>query len=714
MSEPNPNHTALDCLVVVGRHHGLDLSPERLRHDHALAGAPSIAELVKIARESGFKAKAAKLDWKDLGAVGAAFPLLAPLDNGNWVALAGYRPQTEDVALFDPLAEGSPGLIFVDRESFAARWTGDVVFLKRSYALGDPDQPFGLRWFWPEIARQKKLFADIAVAALALHLLSLALPIFIQLVIDKVLLHQSQTTLQVLTIGICAALLFDAGFNFLRRYLLLYASNRIDIRVATRTFAHLLALPIGFFERASAGVLVKHMQQAEKIRQFLTGRLFLTLLDATALVVMVPALLMYSGTLTLVVLGFTAVIAAIIGALMKPFQTRLQALYQAEGQRQALLVESIHGMPTIKSLALEPRQRQEWDRRAANAIETNFRVGKISATAQALTVLLEKLMLVAVIAVGASLVFDNAITMGALIAFQMIASRVSGPLVQLVSLVHEFQEAALSVRMLGHVMNQRPERGDGARGIRPPLAGHVALQGVTFRYPGQSAPALDHVSVDIPDGTIFGIVGRSGSGKTTVTRLVQGLYPVQEGMVRIDGHDVREIDLVHLRSSIGVVLQENFMFRGTVRENIAAARPDSTLEEVIEAARMAGADEFVERLPQGYDTELEENATNLSGGQKQRLAIARALLARPRILIFDEATSALDPESEAIVRRNLHRIAAGRTLIIVTHRLSSLVDADRILVLGTGRVEAVGPHRELLETSPTYKLLWDQQTGYAA
>jgi subfamily B ATP-binding cassette protein HlyB/CyaB len=305
-------------------------------------------------------------------------------------------------------------------------------------------------------------------------------------------------------------------------------------------------------------------------------------------------------------------------------------------------------------------------------------------------------------------------TVGALVAFNMLAGRVSGPLVQIVTMVHEYQEIALAVQMLGEVMNQKPERDDARPGLRPELTGRIEFENVTFRYSAEGDPALEGVSFAIPAGSIFGIVGRSGSGKTTLTRLIQGLYPIQQGLLRIDGFDARELDLVHLRAGIGVVLQDNFLFHGSVRDNIACVKPNASFEEVARAARMAGADEFIERLPRGYDTILEENAENLSGGQKQRLAIARALITDPRLLIFDEATSALDPESEAIIRENLRKIAFGRTVIIVSHRLSMLANAEAILVLDRGRIAGIDRHEQLLARCATYRQLWQQQTRQVA
>lgn len=709
--------TGLLCLVVVLRHHGLDISAEGLAHRYAIGDeAVSPSQILRMAKESGLRARQVRLDWAGLTRLGEAYPALARLENGNWVLIAGVvtgEDGQDAVRLLDPLAE-RPEMLVVPQATFRQRWSGSLILLKRSYRIADPDQPFGFRWFIPELLRQRRLFADVAVAALFLYALGLATPIFFQLIIDKVLVHDSYMTLYVLSAGIIIALLFDATFTFLRRYLLLYATNRIDIRLATQTFAHLLSLPITFFEQSSAGILVKHMQQASRIREFLTGRLFLTLLDGLSLLVFLPVLLMYSLELTLVVLGFAVLVTVVIALLVGPFRRRLRALYEAEGQRQALLVETVHGMRTVKALSMEPLQRRVWDDRSAQSVTTRFNVEKISTAAQSVTGLVEKLMGVAVIGLGAMAVFDGTLTIGALVAFNMLAGRVSGPLVQIVTMVHEYQEVALSVRMLGEVMNRKPERHGRTDGLRPPIKGRIEFENVSFRYSPDAAPALDAVSFTVEEGTVFGVVGRSGSGKTTVTRLIQGLYPVQQGLLRFDGVDIREFDLVHLRKAIGVVLQENFLFRGTVRENIAATKPDATFDEIVEAARMAGAEEFIERLPRGFDTLLEENAENLSGGQKQRLAIARALVTNPRLLIFDEATSALDPESEAIIRQNLKRIAEGRTVIIVSHRLSTLVDANAILVIDRGRIADIGRHDQLLSRCTTYWSLWAQQTRQSA
>lgn len=706
-------HTAIQCLTAIAQHHGLQVNPERLIHEYALTdNEPTPALLLRMATEVGLKAKRDRLSWEGLLAQQGVFPILARQSDGACVIVVGVRNDANGdcIAVLDPLADMA-GVALVDRAVFCRNWDGDVVFLKRSHSLSDSNQPFSLRWFIPEIWRQKAAFRDIIIAAAALTVLGMASPIFFQLVIDKVLIHQSVSTLMVLTVGIVIALLFESVFGYLRSVLLLAATNKIDMRITRRAFGHLLSLPIDYFERTSAGVVTRNMLQIESIRNFLTGRLFFTVLDLLSLLIYLPILFFYSFKLSLIVLAFTIVIAAIILALLPTYRRQLDAVNSAEGVRQALLVETIHGMRTVKALAIEPMQRRAWDQLSAEAITRHFNVGMTSATGNAFSDFLGKLMPVSIIFVGAQSVFDQTMTVGVLIAFQMLAGRVSGPLMLIVGLINEYQQTRVSVDLLGEIMNHPPE-GRGGGGLRPLLKGKISFDDVTFRYPGASSTALDRATFTIAEGAVIGIVGRSGSGKTTLTKLLQGLYPVQEGIIRFDGIDAREIDLAHLRRQIGVVLQENFLFRGTVRDNLTITRPDATFEEVVVAAQTAGADEFIERLPQGYDTPLEENASNLSGGQKQRLSIARSLLGKPRILILDEAASALDPESEAIFISNLSRIAVGRTVIMISHRLSTLVNADAILVMERGRLADCGRHEELLTRCTTYQQLWNQQTSH--
>ena len=709
-------HSGLFGLCAIARHHGLDLDPRELMHEHAVdRDEPPLEELARIAQKHEFKAKLRHIKWTDLEGFARVFPMLLETKEGHCAILCGQRQDDKAAAFVDPqwaLENPKEHFRFVTQEEWEGLFTGRALLMKRVWKLSDENQPFGLRWFIPHFLKLKGLFGQIALGVLLISLLSLATPLFFQNIVDKVLVNQSFSTLNVLGVGVLGAILFHTLVEYLKGNLLLFATNKVDIATATRTFAHLMHLPVGFFEQVPSGVILKHMQQTEKIRGFLSGSLFFTLLDVASLVFFLPFLMLYSVRLTLVVLAFTALMALVVALLVKPFQRRLDALYAAEGRRQSRLVEAIHGIRTVKSLALEPSEERTWGRRSAAAVRAHYVVGKISLTARTLSQCLEAAMNIAVIWMGALLVFKGSMTVGALIAFQMLAGRVTSPLVRLVGLIHEYQQTALSVRMLGVVMNTPTEANAGR--VRAPLKGAVRFEEVTFRYRPELPPALDNLSVSVPPGGVLGIVGRSGSGKTTLTKLLQGLHAPTMGLVKIDGVDIREIEKSHLRSSIGIVLQENYFFNGTVRENICLSRPSATAAEMLRASSLAGAHEFVQQLPQGYDTMLEENASNLSGGQRQRLAIARALLNNPPILIFDEATSALDPESEAAVLKNLAAIARGRTVLIVSHRLSMVAGAQQILVLDHGKAVACGTHRELLSQDGIYRQFWRQQTGQEA
>jgi ATP-binding cassette, subfamily B, bacterial HlyB/CyaB len=705
-------NTALICFSLIAREHKIELTSDRLLHEYNLGNTeiPS-PTLLRMAKDIGLKAKLIAMSWSGLVGLKKAYPAMAVMRNGRHVVLTGMGQRSDGsgevvVGCYDPLGGGH---LRLTREEFEERWSGKVYLIKRPYKLSDENQPFALRWFIPEILKQKVTFIDIALAVLFINAISLVTPIFFQIVIDKVLVNQAYTTLHVLGISMAVALAVNAGLDFLRDYLLLHATNKIDLRVTGRTFRHLLQLPMDFFERAAAGVLTQHMQQTSKIRNFLTGNVFLTMLEATSLFVFLPFLFFYSFELTGIVLLFTLTIALVIGVLIVPFKRRLDALYEAEGSRQAMLVETINGMATVKAMAIEPLLRKQWENKVAKAVSMQFRVGKISVTARSITQFLERLMTVILIWLGASQVFDRTLTVGALIAFQMLAGRVTSPLVRLVGLIHQYQEAALSVEKLGLVMNARPEWGADRHGARPSLKGDIVFDRVSFRYGPDLPNVLKEISLTIPIGTTLGIVGPSGSGKTTLTRMLQKVCFPSTGTIRISNCYLNELDTAHLRRHLGVVLQESFLFHATVAENIRAGQSGASRERIIQAALLAGADEFIVGLPQGYDTMLEEGAKNLSGGQRQRLAIARALLTDPEILILDEATSSLDPESERIVRENLAQIAKNRTVIIVSHRLSMLKNADSILVLERGEAVGNGPHDQLLKNCALYRKLWSQQ-----
>lgn len=758
--------TSLYCLASIVKHYGDDTDVGRLMHEYAISeDEPSIRLLGKIADDLEYKTKEIRVSWDKLPKIGAAFPCMGIKKDGKFVVLCGVRevpesvaypkseetdqpkltteallkqsaevvpgadPEPEDakqeqapaddkpktamqVAVWDPyVADGHrPSVEFLNKEVWDEKFTNRVVLVKKHYSIVDENQKFGLRWFIPEFFRQRTLLAQVAIAILAISAIGLVVPLFFQIVVDKVLVNEGRVTLMTIGIGVTIMLCVNAILEYLEKYFLLYATNRIDIRLAVKTFARLLSLPVDFYERISSGVLIKHMQQTERIRSFLSGSLFYTALELLSLVVFLPFLFIYSPILTGVVLLFTFMMALVIALLIKPFQHRLEELYMAEGKRQAMLVETIHGIRTVKSLALEPTQQRKWNDTAAFAITRYFRVAQISITAKTLSGLIEKLMFIAIIWIGALAVFDGTLTVGKLIAFQMLSGRVTGPLVHIVGLVHEYQQTLLSVRMLGVVMNCPQEQVGGS--LHHQLQGELSIENVNFRYSPDTPMVIKDFNLHISPGSTIGLVGRSGSGKTTLTKLIQGLYPLQTGIIKYDGIDIREIDRASLRSAIGIVLQDNYFFYGTVRENLSLTKKDATMEEIIYAARLAGADEFIQKMSRGYDSLLEENASNLSGGQRQRLAIARALLPNPRFLIFDEATSALDPESETMVRKNLNMIARNRTVFIISHRLSVLCRADRIVVMDHGDLIEQGTHKELLEQGGIYADFWKQQMGF--
>ncbi len=708
-----PYHTAVRSAFLVAMHSGVHLQPEQLGvGDHK--DAPGSVQ--RILQEAGLDCQIQKLrTWEDVRALRGQYPLMTIRKDGTWVIVVGEVASEDNlpaVIVLDPSIEAS-GPVTMPLAEFLETWSGTIALCRRRKpGLDDESQPFGLRWFLPEILKQKNYLRDVAIAATMCNVIGFATPMLFHVIIDKVIPHHSYQTLYVVSLVFLAAIAFDAMFSYVRQYLMMFASNKIDARLASRVFKHLLSLPMQFFEATPAGVIARHMQQTEKVRLFLTGRLFHTLLDAAALPILLVILLLYSVKLTLVVLGFSAAIAAVIGILIPTFRGQLNQLYAAEGSRQAHLVETIHGMRTIKSLGLEPAQKEAWDNKVVNAVRRHMSVGQIATFANVTTTALEKGMQIAILGIGALDVFDGRLSIGALVAFNMLSGRVSGPLVQIVALINEYQETALSVQMLGHVMNHPPERDERHQGLKPPITGELTFEQVGFRYPGAANPALDRISFHIKKGQMIGVVGRSGSGKTTVTRMVQGIHVPQEGMIKLGSVDLRHIDLTHLRRNVGVVLQESFLFRGTVRENIAVSKPHASLVEVVQAAQLAGAAEFIDRMPMSYDTMLEEGATNLSGGQRQRLSIARTLLTKPQLLIFDEATSALDPESESIIQANLAKIAENRTMIVVSHRLSSLTMSDAIMVLDRGKVVDFAPHETLLERCEIYAHLWHQQTQH--
>lgn len=711
--------TALEALVRVGAHHGLTLDADQLRRANPFDGPePHPALLVKIAERAGFGVRRLKVGRGQLGNLDRQVPALLLLNDGKVALMSRVRTgQGAPAALLDDVETGSGAAVLVDEPRLQQIWSGEALLLKRRRRLTDEDRPFDFGWLVGQILRERRLFRDIAIASMLMSILSLVPAFMFMTIIDRVMIHRSYSTLMVLAVILVLFIGFETAFGFLRRRLTALAVARTDARISLHVFDRLLNLPLSFFERTSTGVVSSKIGQIWFIRQFLTEAVCGTLLDGITLFVLLPLLFFLSWQLTLIVLFLSIAILGTYVLFLPALGRKYELVIRAEQQMGAHQVETIHGIKTVKSLSLDGMKRLERDRFVAGVTEARRNLDFLSNVPQTIVQPLERLIYAGTFFIGCYIAMDpspnaSGATVGTIMAFSMLAGRVTAPIVQFAGLINGFEQARGAMAEVASVMNAPAEEGRSGTGLRQPILGHVEFDEVKFRYSPTAKPALDGVSFEIQRGTVFGVMGRSGSGKTTITRLLQGLSRDYEGLIKVDGMDLREIDLDHLRSKIGVVPQENFLFSGTIGENIAAARPNASFDIVVRAAQMAGAEEFIERLPDGYATRLQEGATNLSGGQRQRLAIARALLVDPPILVLDEATSALDAESEAIVNANLMRIAKDRTVIIISHRLSSLIDANAILVMERGKFYDMGTHDELVERCDIYKSLWYQQNRH--
>ncbi len=705
------------AVSAVARHHGFELDRSDFHMD-AGEDVPSPAALVKWVRDQGLVAKASRLVWTQLmrlntaAGSGQVSPVVLLFNDGSAAVLVGADATRDIVWVRDPRS-ASHDAVAVDRLRLGQLWTGEAIMMRRPRGQTDADQPFSLGFLINMVFHQRKLMTDIGIGSLTLSMLTIIPPLLVMSVIDRVISHRSMSTLVLLSLILLIATIYETLLTYGRRELIQVVSARVDTRLNLHLFTRLLALPLDYFERNQAGQTVFRLMQVTRVREFVTGKLMGTFLDTMTLVFLLPFLFWMDSTLAWIVLVATGVIAAIIMIFLPSISRLMGKVQLAESAKGSVLVETVQGIRTVKSLALEPQRKAEWDSRVATAGELRLAVGRLANWPQTLILPIERFIERGVIMVGAYMILqDNSnVGIGGLVAFMLLGGRVTQPLVGLARLIEDFTEVRASVGEVGMVLNNPIEQ-QGSAGLRPQFEGAITFEDLTFTYPLGRSPALDRVSFHIKAGTMLGVVGRSGSGKSTITRMLQGINREYTGFLKIDGAELKEINLAHLRRSFGVVLQDNFLFRGPVRENITAGRPGLTIEDVVRAARLAGAEEFIERLPQGYDTWIEEGSANLSGGQRQRLAIARALIADPRILILDEATSALDPESEALVNANLTRIGRGRTMVIVSHRLSSLVDCDQILVMDRGKVVDIAPHTTLLERCSIYRALWLQQNRY--
>jgi len=704
--------TTLSAFVLIASRLGVQVGKSELFRRFPVSGTePSLNELTTIAGQFGLKCKVMKLRPEQLGSLKNSFPVLLRVMGDKAVILEGVASNTAGqlvATVRDPLTER---VAETDLGHLSDVWDGTAVLFKRETTARDANEPFGNSWIWGQVFKEKKHFVEIAVAALLGTIFTIAPPLMFMAVVNRVLVNNSMETLKVFVVLMFLLIIFESIIGHARRRTMEVVVARIDARLNLYMLNRVLKLPIEYFEKNATGRTMSRLNRMWVIRNFLTGQLFGAFVDSVPLLGIIPILFMLNWRLALFVLVLSVLVFLIVLAYLKPVAKRFKKVVLAEQNKGAHLIETLNGIRTIKSLALEGRRQKEWDTITAELTQTKYDLGAISNWPQTLTTPLERLMQKGTLLLGAylALTSPDAMTAGTIGAFVMLASRVSAPLVQLAKLQLTFAELGGAMSELEAVLNSPPEDGNEISGVRSPIKGHLEFKSVSFRYSPASSMVLDNLSFELQSGTSLGVVGRSGSGKTTLTRLLQGLHKSYEGLIKIDGIELKDYSLSHLRSSIGIVLQENFLFSGTIRDNVAIAHPHAAFEDVVRVCQLAGAEEFIERLPRGYDTRLEEGATNLSGGQRQRLAIARALLSNPSFLIFDEATSALDAESETIVNENLRSISEGRTVICVSHRLSMLTKFDRIMVMDRGKIYDIGTHKELLERCDIYAHLWHQQ-----
>jgi ATP-binding cassette, subfamily B, bacterial HlyB/CyaB len=685
----------LASLVLIAHFHHISATPEEIRHQRGLPTEIfAESDLLLAAKALGLKTRAVNLSLERLAHT--PLPCLALQADGRHYVIASA--DADKALIFDP-SVGENQIVPLDqlKERFDGR---GILFASRASLAGELAR-FDFSWFIPAVVKYRRLLLEVFGISLALQLFALTTPLFFQVVVDKVLVNDSRATLEVIGIAYIVSSVFEVVLSGLRTYVFSHTTNRIDVELGAKLFRHLLALPVNYFGARRVGDTVARVRELENIRNFLTGQTLTAVIDVLFSVVFLGVMLLYSWQLTLLVTLSLPVYGVISAVLVPPLRSRLDDKFLRGADNQAFLVETVTGIESVKSMAVEPQFTHHWDKQLASYVTAGFRVTVLSNLGQQLIQLVGKLVNVGILWWGAQLVITGHLTVGQLVAFNMLAGRVSGPILRLAQLWQDFQQIGISMLRLGDILNTRTEVVQNRQAL-PRLQGRISFEHVNFRYQPAGPLVLSDVSLDIEPGEIVGVVGRSGSGKSTLTKLLQRLYLPEAGRIRIDGVDLGMADPVWLRNQIGVVLQENLLFNRSIRDNIALTQPAIHLDVVIQAAKLAGAHEFISELPEGYDTQVGEQGANLSGGQRQRIAIARALVSNPRILIFDEATSALDYESERIIQENMQAICRGRTVVIIAHRLSAVRIANRIVALDRGRIVEEGSHADLVSSDGYY------------
>ncbi len=629
----------------------------------------------------------------------AAGPFIVLLDSGNYAVVTEIRSGM--AVLFEPDQPNRHHLL--SKERLQEIWSGEIITFT-SKTLERTHEKFDVRWFIPALLKQHKKLRAILVAAALVQMFGIAAPIFSQVIIDKVLTHRSISTLNVLATGMLIVIALEALVTWSKTTLATTLGTRLDILLAQRVIEHLLRLPMVFFEGRKQGALSVQVRQIEQIRRFLTGASVGVILDAVFSTIFVAIMLVYSWQLMLIVFCMLPLYIFLARGARPILKARLAQQYQSNSKVQALLTEIISGMQTAKSLGVERQLAKRWGANFLDFALQSRQADLTSATTNVISTVLQQLMNLLILWSGANLVLDGKITVGELFAFQMISSRFVQPISRLFQYSQELEQTKQAIDQLGDIMNSRAEAkiGEGKVGQ---IHGHIKMVSVGHMYPGRDKPAINELSLEISKGDIVAFVGKSGSGKSTITKLIQRLYFASAGMIYIDGVDVRNHEIECLRRQVCAVMQDNFLFDGTILENIKIAYPLASLQEVEAAANIAVAHDFIKGLPNAYETQIGERGHALSGGQRQRIALARAILGNPPVLILDEATSALDFRSEKQFYENLAATRRGMTTLIVTHRPAPIKIANRIYVMDEGRLLDFGHDDELRDRCQIYSEL---------
>ncbi len=696
-------YSALISLEIVGQLNKVAIDSKAIIKKFALTNKEVDEKtLLRIAKDEGFKSKFKKLTLDNLSEY--PLPAISRLNDGMYVTILKVDIDKQELLLFDK-ENNQPYIKLFDEFKQIAK--EEVIILKHK-TMNDQIK-FGFKWFYNQIMNYKRIVAEILIASFIVQLFGLVTPLFTQVILDKVLVHQTFSTLNVIAVAFIAVIVFEFLLNLVRNYIFIHTTSKIDSKLGSKLFYHLISLPLVYFENRKVGNIIARVRELVQIREFIANKSVTVILDVLFSFVFVIMMFMYSVKLTLIAIGFVFLIGILYFFITPELRRRLEEKFQMGAQSNSYLVESVTGMQTVKSLAIEGSMQKKWEGYLSNYVESGFKLTNLSNTLSALSSLLQKLMTLCILYFGVGLVIEQQLSVGQLIAFQMFANQFSNPILRLVGLWNEFQQTLLSVDRLGDILNSPTENVNKKAITLPRVNGDVRFENVSFKYNPNAPQALNRFTLDVKVGESIGLVGRSGSGKSTLTKLIQRLYIANEGAIFIDGVDIRHMNPSWLRQNIGVVLQDNYLFSGSIKENIEFALPGTSMANIIRAAKIAGADEFISELPEGYDTMVGERGSSLSGGQRQRIAIARALLSNPKILIFDEATSALDYESEKIIQNNMNDIKQGRTMFIVAHRLSTVKDCSRIVVMDKGNIVEVGNHDELINRRAYYYSLYTKQ-----